>query len=65
MRYSVNGHVTGNWSDQVTLYTTTPASNEYNYGAHAYPGYDTTGRTVLLSWTYGGAQTQMATVTFA
>lgn len=68
MRYSTNGFVTGqdNWSDQVTLYETTPASSsQYNYAAHAYSGYDASGKTVLLSWTYGGGQTKLATVTFA
>jgi hypothetical protein len=64
MRYSLDGDVTGTWSDQITLYETTPVSNKFNYAAHAYPGYDESGKTVLLSWTYGGYQTKMATVTF-
>ncbi len=67
LRYSKDGMVhTGQWSDQIQLFETTPySSSKYNYAGHAYPGYDTTGKTVLLSWTYDGSQTAMATVTFA
>ena len=42
-RYSLNGHVTGNWSDAEVLYKTSPSSSVYNYAGHAYPGYDESG----------------------
>ena len=66
LRYSYGDKITtGGWSDQIQLYVTTPASGKYNYAGHAYPGYDPTGKTILLSWTYDGSQTGMAVVTFA
>ena len=64
VRYSQNDTVTGIWSDQITLYTTTQSSEIFNYAGHAYPGYDPSGKTVVLSWTYNLEQTKMARVTF-
>ncbi|MCJ1241857.1 hypothetical protein MMC14_009863 [Varicellaria rhodocarpa] len=62
-RYSLDGQVTGAWSDQMDLYETVQG-NTFNYAGHAYPGYDQTGKTLLLSWTYEGEHTKMAQVTF-
>ena len=42
----------------------TVQGNTFNYAGHAYPGYDQTGKTLLLSWTYEGEHTKMAQVTF-
>lgn len=65
VRYSTTGKITGEWSDAVLLYQTTPFSSEvYDYAGHAYSMFDPSGQTVLLSWTYNGGTTKMATVTF-
>ena len=63
IRYSVNGQVTGPWSDPQTLYQTIPGT-QINYAGHAYPSYDPSGKTLLLTWTYEGKYTQMSTITF-
>lgn len=64
-RYSTTGRRKGPWSDQQLLYKTTPAAGKYNYGGHAYPNWlgDRSGKEIVLSWTYNGADIQMAKVT--
>ena len=70
MRYSLDGTITGKWSDEFTLKQTvgdtTNTAAPYNYAGHAYPTLDTTGQTVTLSYTKsGGAFTEMLKVTFS
>ena len=64
LRYSTSGLASGPYSDKVVLHKTAPVQGGFNYAGHAYGGYDPSGKTVLLSWTYKGAQTKMARVTF-
>ena len=65
LRYSRDGRVEGKWSDAVELFDTTPGKKvPYNFAGHAYPGYDESGKTLLLSWTYDGNWTRMTRITF-
>lgn len=64
MRYSTSGLAQGPYSDPVVLYETEPVKDGFNYGGHAYGGYDKSGKKVVLSWTYNGIATQMAEVRF-
>ena len=63
-RYSTTGRRKGPWSNAEKLYQTTPAPGKYNYGGHAYPTWlgDRSGKEIVLSWAYDGAQIQMAQV---
>lgn len=52
------GHIslTGPWSDEFVLYDTSAVKAKsggygFNYAGHAYPHYDPTGRTLVLSCT--------------
>ncbi|KAI0482376.1 hypothetical protein GGR56DRAFT_619691 [Xylariaceae sp. FL0804] len=66
MSYSAD--LTGGWSDPVSIYQISTLSNGYSYSFHAYPDYDETGKTTLLSWSeYGGTGfwIPMANVTWA
>ncbi|KAF2664414.1 hypothetical protein BT63DRAFT_429895 [Microthyrium microscopicum] len=73
LMYSTNGNIAGPWSATAQdIYVTKgcPTSNGnclvgYNYATHAYPDVDSTGKTLLLGWTYNGATTQFTTITFA
>ena len=64
LRYSTTGNVEGPWSEGQVLLKITPSSSVFNYAGHAYPDLDGSGKTLLLSWTYGGEYTQMSTITF-
>ena len=46
------------------LYETAQGPTVFNYCGHAYPGYDASGKTLVLSWTYEGEYTRMAKVSF-
>ncbi|TVY36703.1 hypothetical protein LOCC1_G008731 [Lachnellula occidentalis] len=67
--YSTTEELTGAWSTtSTTLFTTggcKGCATPYNYATHAYPDVDSTGKTLLLGWTFDGAYTQFATVTWA
>jgi hypothetical protein len=63
--YTTDTSLVGSWTDFAQdLYTTTPETGYYNYAGHAYPGVDS-GKTLLLSWTYGTNLTKMANLTFS
>ena len=63
--------VTGGWSAPQELYKATmPSSLQGSqssliYAGHAYPDWDVTGKSLLLSWTAAEEWIQMATVQFA
>lgn len=63
--YTTDTNIVGSWeAAEIDLYQTTAASGYHNYAGHAYPGLDS-GKTLLLSWTYGTNLTMMANVTFS
>ncbi|MCJ1413770.1 hypothetical protein MMC32_000095 [Xylographa parallela] len=68
VRYALDGWVAGRWSAEQVLYVTAPAPHDpgdpFNYAGHANPSWDPSGRTLGLSWSYGGAWTQVATVSW-
>ncbi|KAI9687427.1 MAG: hypothetical protein M1820_010440 [Bogoriella megaspora] len=70
-RYALNGAfgITGPWSQEFELYDTTvqtPAQGAtYSYAGHAYPGFDSSGGSVVLSWSSGVAQEYNARVDFS
>jgi hypothetical protein len=39
------------WSEPISLFQTTTLENGYNYNIHAYPAYDSTQKTIPISWT--------------
>jgi hypothetical protein len=67
--YSLDGSfdgagLTSGWSTPQDLYDT-KAGDSYNYGGHAYPDYDPTSETLLLSYSYeGSAYIEFALVTW-
>ena len=63
MRYALDGIIEGRWSDEMTLHAP-PAGQQFNYAGHAYPSFDPSGKTLLLSWTFEGNFTRMARVVF-
>ena len=69
-RYALDGAfgITGPWSDEFELYDTTIQTNEsgaiYDYAGHAYAGYDSTGSSIVLSWSHGENDEYMAKVQF-
>lgn len=69
IQYSDN--LTSGWSAPQDLYKAAlPSSLQGSehammYGGHAYPDWDTTGKSLLLSWTAAEEWIQMATVQFA
>ena len=62
--------LTSGWSDPQTLYTATlpeslqQGSTQIMYAGHAYPDWDPSGNSLLLSWTCDQQWTQMAVVHF-
>jgi len=60
---------TGGWSKPTVIYMLPPVGEGYNYGFHAYPNYDATGKVVPLSWTQWSETESyhiaMANVTFS
>lgn len=66
MMYTSTTSLVGAWdAPEVDILTTpTAPGGYYNYGGHAYPAIDSSGKTLLLSWTYGFNLTMMANVTF-
>ena len=70
IRYSLDGQVTGKWSEPQTLLVTTPSDDgegkltPFNYAGHSYPSWDPTGKTLMLSWTFGSYWIRMARVTW-
>ncbi|KAH6724457.1 hypothetical protein BKA61DRAFT_687688 [Leptodontidium sp. MPI-SDFR-AT-0119] len=74
LMYSTTGWIVGPWSTQpIDAYKSfSCADNQggdhcsvsYNYGTHAYPNIDPSGKTLLLGWTYDGHQTMFATIEF-
>lgn len=70
--YSTSQMITGPYT--VPQWIFTPGTNEMceiyspnwtlNYAGHAYPGFDRTGKSLLLSWSSCNAWTTMATVYF-
>ncbi|CZS99016.1 hypothetical protein WAI453_008420 [Rhynchosporium graminicola] len=74
LMYSTTGNILGPWSEKpIDAYkpfscgdnkSNLLCSVPYNYGTHAYPDIDTTGKTLLLSWTYDGQQTMFSTIEF-
>ena len=59
------------WSEPQQLYkaeapqSIASGGDSMIYAGHSYPDWDTTGKSLLLSWTVGVQWTQMATVQFA
>ncbi|KAI4150402.1 MAG: hypothetical protein LQ340_004104 [Diploschistes diacapsis] len=65
LRYALEGRVEGKWSEAMELLDTEAGTKvPYNFAGHAYPGYDESGKTLLLSWTYEGNWTRMTRVRF-
>ena len=64
LQYSTTSRAEGPYSDPIKLFSTVPVKGGFNYQGHAYGGYDETGKTVMLSWTYNDVTTKMAKVTF-
>lgn len=71
--YSETQSITGPYTEPELLFST-PANAEcaiyspnwdLNYAGHAYPAWDPTGQTLLLSWSSCNAWITMATVSFA
>ncbi|KIY69871.1 hypothetical protein CYLTODRAFT_442392 [Cylindrobasidium torrendii FP15055 ss-10] len=62
VRYTVDGSLEGEWSDEQVLYKTTPSTSVYNYGAHAFSAQDASGQSLVLSWTESGTTIKMARV---
>ena len=65
MRYSLSGFSYGPWSTGQVLYKTDPGTWPYTYGGHAYPGYDVSDKTLVLSWMNEGSYIEVAKETFA
>ncbi|KAI9690716.1 MAG: hypothetical protein M1820_009868 [Bogoriella megaspora] len=71
LRYALNGAfgLTGPWSDEILVYDTTtqtPATGAtYNYAGHAYTMFDSTGSSLVLSWSHGEFDENMAKVQFS
>lgn len=63
-RYSTTGLIQGPYTEPAVLYKTTPAKDDFNFAGHAYGGYDSKGKSVILSWTYDKDKTMMAKVKF-
>ncbi|KAL2075854.1 hypothetical protein VTL71DRAFT_797 [Oculimacula yallundae] len=74
LMYSTTGNIIGPWSTKpIDAYKAFSCGDnkidvlcsvKYNYGTHAYPDIDPTGKTLLLSWTYDGHQTMFSTIEF-
>ena len=64
LRYSTSGDAQGPYSKPIVVLRTVPKKGDFNYGGHAYGGYDKTGQSVILSWTYRTAVTEMARLKF-
>ncbi|KAH8893654.1 hypothetical protein GQ53DRAFT_859561 [Thozetella sp. PMI_491] len=61
--------LTGPWSTPVSIYQMPTYSDGWDYGFHAYPNYDPSGRVIPISWTqYSQSSTYhiaMANITFS
>lgn len=72
LSYSTSGLLTGPWTTPELLFDTEvddlckvySPNYELNYAGHAYPMWDVSGRTVLVSWSSCSAFTKMASVGF-
>ncbi|MCJ1404754.1 hypothetical protein MMC11_007980 [Xylographa trunciseda] len=68
LRYALHGCVAGPWSAETVLYVTAPPASDpadpFNYAGHAHPSWDAGGETLGLSWSFGGAWVQGATVSW-
>ncbi|KAL9052065.1 MAG: hypothetical protein Q9162_005636 [Coniocarpon cinnabarinum] len=68
MTYPMQGEITDRWSEPVELYTppapteTCDSGHQWNYAGHAYPDWDQSGKTLLLSWSSCESYIHMATV---
>lgn len=62
--YSKSGTIVGPWSEPSIFYQTPNPSSNFNYAGHAYPGFDLSGKTLLLSYTFGGLWTRFVRVTW-
>ncbi|MCJ1313584.1 hypothetical protein MMC25_007263 [Agyrium rufum] len=63
IRYALGDGVKSAWSDQIRFCGTTQGT-EYNYAGHAYPSFDPSGKTLLLSYSYNGAYNHQSLFTF-
>lgn len=70
--YAVDGRLEGPWSVPVVLWTSPvpaeckgEACGAYNYQGHAHPGWDPSGRTLLLSYSSCARFVSMAKLTWA
>lgn len=70
--YAVDGRLEGPWSAPVVVWTSPVPKEckgdkcgEYNYQGHAHPGWDPSGRTLLLSYSSCARFVSMAKLTWA
>jgi hypothetical protein len=68
--YSTTGTITGEWTEPKTVYSPPVPSQctgngAYNYAMHAHPGLDTTGKTLVVSWSSCAAYVSMARIHWA
>lgn len=73
LSYSTSQSLTGPWTTPELLYETETDPNceeyspnyELNYAGHAYPLWDASGKTLLLSWSSCSAWVSMVELSFA
>jgi hypothetical protein len=69
--YAINNNLEGPWSTPVAIWTSpVPSecqgtSDAWNYQGHAHPGWDTTGKTLLISYSSCASYVSFARITWA
>lgn len=69
--YATTNNLEGPWSTPLAIYTPpalsqcASSSEAYNYQGHAHPGWDTTGKTLLISFASCAEYVSMAKITWA